>query len=190
VGPDPGWRVNAPATEGTLRTPEGDAWFTPLTGEDAAGFWLEIAHVPVQDRSNIVGWVTPVVAAVLGRSREAVRLHEELADRSAEIELLYAISEILGDTVRLEEAAKTILKELCDKLSARRGTLMVNEEGDDTLRIVAGRGINIAHFEPVRMSGEHSVATTVFRSGRTMSWNPSENGGTSPGTPEGRTYIG
>lgn len=190
MGPDPGWRVNAPATEGTVRTPDGEAWFTPLTGEDAVGFWLEIAHVPVQDRSNIVGWVTPVVAAVLGRSREAVRLHEELAERSAEIELLYVISEILGDTVRLEEAAKTILKELCDKLGARRGTLMVYEEGEDALRIVAGRGINVTHFEPIRMSGDYSVASTVFKTGRTLSWNPAENGGGSPGTPEGRTYIG
>ena len=144
----------------------------------------------MQDRANIVGWVTPVVAAVLGRSREAVRLHEELAERSAEIDLLYAISEILGDTVRMEEAAKTILKELCDKLGARRGSLMVYEEGDDALRLVAGRGMNIANLEPIRMSGEHSVAATVFRSGRTLSWSPEESSGASPGTPQGRDYIG
>ncbi|HET7041260.1 MAG TPA: GAF domain-containing protein, partial [Gemmatimonadales bacterium] len=190
MGPDPGWRLAIPATEGPLRTPEGEAWFTPLVGEDAAGFWLELALLPAADRANVVSWVTPVVTAVLGRSREAVRLHEELADRNAEIELLYAISEILGDTVRLEEAAKTILKELCDKLNARRGSLMVYEEGEDALRLVAGRGMNVANLEPVRMSGEHSVAATVFRSGRTLAWSPEENGGSSPGTPHGRDYIG
>src|SRR5204862_3420981 len=124
IGTDPGWRVQAPATEGPFRTPEGESWFVPLTGEDIGGFWLELAHLPVQERQAIAGWVTPVVASVLGRSREAVRLHEELAERSAEIDLLYVISDILGDTVRLEEGAKTILREMCDALGARRGSLM------------------------------------------------------------------
>ena len=164
VGTDPGWRIPIPATEGPARTPDGEAWFVPLPGEDTAGFWLELLHLPVQDRSNLVGWITPVVAAVLGRSREAVRLHEELAERSNEIDLLYTISGILGDTVRLEEAAKTILRELCDVLNARRGSLMVYEETDDSLRIVAGRGIDITVIEPVRLSGEqHSISAQVFR---------------------------
>jgi sigma-B regulation protein RsbU (phosphoserine phosphatase) len=191
VGPDPGWRLPVPPAEGSLRTPEGEAWFVPLTGEDAAGFWLELAFVPIQDRQTIAGWVTPIVSAVVGRSREAVRLHEELAERSAQIELLYGISEVLGDTVRLEEAAKNILRELCDTLGARRGTLMVYEEGEDLLRIVAGRGINVEHFEPIRLSGaQRSVAADVFRSGRTLAWDPEGATGGNPGTPEGRTYIG
>jgi len=191
IGTDPGWRVNVPAAEGPFHTPEGEAWFVPLTGEDITGYWLELAYLPVQDRQTIAGWVTPVVASVLGRSREAVRLHEELAERSAEIDLLYVISDILGDTVRLEEGAKTILREMCDALGARRGSLMVYEEQTDALRLVAGRGMNVADLEPVRVSGEqHSVAATVFRSGRTLSWNPESNGGENPGTPQGRDYIG
>ena len=180
-----------PAVEGLLRTPEGEAWFAPLGGDDAQGFWLEVAHLPVEDRSNVVGWVTPVVAAVLGRSREAVRLHEELAERSNEIDLLYGISDRLGDTVRLEESAKTILRDLCDALGARRGSIMVYEEGEDALRIVAHKGMNVPDIEPVRLSGAHqSVAARVFRSGRTLSWNPESPNGDNPGTPEGRTYIG
>lgn len=190
VGPDPGWRIPAPAVEGPARTPDGEVWFVPLPGDDTSGFWLELAHLPVQDRSNIVGWITPIVAAVLGRSREAVRLHEELAERSNEIDLLYTIATILGDTVRMEEAAKTILRELCDVLNARRGSLMVYEETDDSLRLVAGRGIDITVVDPIRLSGEqHSVSAQVFRSGRTMAWTP-EGAGVSPGTPEGRTYVG
>ena len=173
-----------------MRTPEGEAWFTPLMEEDAAGFWLELAHLPIQDRATIVGWVTPVVGAVLARSREAVRLHEELADRSAEIELLYVISEILGDTVRLEEAAKTILRELCDKLGARRGSVMVFEESQSALRLVAGRGMNVPNIEPLPIESDWSVAAQVFRSGRTMAYDPSRNGDNNPGTPEGRDYIG
>ncbi|MBW8773100.1 MAG: GAF domain-containing protein, partial [Gemmatimonadetes bacterium] len=191
IGTDPGWRVNTPAAEGPLRTPEGESWFVPFTGEDIVGFWLELAHLPVQDRQAIAGWVAPIVGSVLGRSREAVRLHEELAERSAEIDLLYVISDILGDTVRLEEGAKTILREMCDALGARRGSLMVYEEHNDALRLVAGRGMNIADLEPVRLSGEHrSVAADVFRSGRTLSWNPENGSGANPGTPEGRDYIG
>jgi sigma-B regulation protein RsbU (phosphoserine phosphatase) len=182
--------LNTPPGEGAVRTPEGEAWFTPLTEDDAAGFWLEVALVPIQDRASIVGWVTPVVAAVLSRSREAVRLHEELADRSAEIELLYVISEILGDTVRLEEAAKTILRELCDKLGARRGSVMVFEEAHRSLRLVAGRGMNVPNIEPLPVESDWSVAAHVFRSGRTLSYDPAKNGGENPGTPDGRDYLG
>ncbi|HWA41150.1 MAG TPA: GAF domain-containing protein [Gemmatimonadales bacterium] len=150
-----------------------------------------MAHLPVEDRSNIVGWVTPIVSAVVSRSREAVRLHEELAERSNEIDLLYGISDRLGDTVRLEETAKTILRDLCDALNARRGSIMVYEEGDDALRIVAHKGIHLPELEPVRLSGEHhSVSARVFRSGRTLSWNPELPRGDNPGTPQGRTYIG
>ena len=47
------------------------------------------------------------------RRRAAARIvAEELSSRYEEIDLLYAISEILGQTVRLEEAARTILREV------------------------------------------------------------------------------
>lgn len=190
IGTDPGWRVPTPAAEGPLRTPEGESWFAPLTGDDTAGYWLELAYVPVPDRQTIAGWVTPIVSAVLGRSREAVRLHEELAERSAEIDLLYVISEILGDTVRLEEGAKTILRELCDALTARRGSLMVYEEADDALRLVAGRGMNVQRIEPLPIAADPSIAAQVFRTGRTLAWDGDAGGGNHPGTPEGRDYIG
>ena len=39
---------------------------------------------------------------------------DELTGRYEEIDLLYAISEILGHTVRLEEAAQTIVREVAD----------------------------------------------------------------------------
>ncbi|MEO6068474.1 MAG: GAF domain-containing SpoIIE family protein phosphatase [Gemmatimonadales bacterium] len=179
-----------PANEGPFRTPEGESWFAPLTGEDSSGYWLEIAYVPAQDRATIAQWVTPVVAAVLGRSREAVRLHEELAQRSTEIDLLYVISEILGDTVRLEEGAKTILRELCDALGARRGSIMVYEEADDALRLVAGRGMNVQRIDPLPIETDPSIAAQVFRGGRTLAWDGDATRGKSPGTPEGRDYIG
>lgn len=190
IGTDPGWRVNAPAAEGPFRTPEGEAWFVPLPVDDAAGYWLELAHLPVQDRQAIAQWVTPVVAAVLGRSREAVRLHEELAERSAEIDLLYVISEILGDTVRLEEGAKTILREICDTLGARRGSILVYEDSENALRLVAGRGMNVQRIEPLPIETDPSIAAQVFRSGRTMAWDGEVKHGKNPGTPSGRNYIG
>ncbi|HEU4570377.1 MAG TPA: hypothetical protein VFS07_07385, partial [Gemmatimonadales bacterium] len=161
-----------PAAEGPCRTPDGEAWFVPLLGDDTEGFWLEVALVPVQDRQSLVQWLLPVVSALIGRSREAVRLHEELAERSAEIDLLYVVGEILGQTVRLEEAAKTILRELCDALNARRGSLMVFEESEAALRLVAGRGMNVPDIQPLAVTVEQSVAARVFRSGRTLAWDP------------------
>ena len=48
--------------------------------------------------------MAPLVGALLDAERQRAFIAEELASRYEEIDLLYAISEILGQTVRLEEA--------------------------------------------------------------------------------------
>ena len=54
----------------------------------------------------------PIVGALLDAERQRAFLAEELTSRYEEIDLLYAISEILGQTVQLEEATQTIVREV------------------------------------------------------------------------------
>ena len=55
--------------------------------------------------------------------REAQLAAEELAERYEEINLLYAIGEIIGRTVSLEDAAAIILREIAETVGARRGVI-------------------------------------------------------------------
>ena len=81
------------------------------------------------------------MAALLDAERQRAFVAEELAGRYEEIDLLYAISEILGRTVRLEEAAQIIVREVSAVVGARRASIMVYDEPSGTLRTVAARGL-------------------------------------------------
>ena len=62
--------------------------------------------------------------------REIENAARELAERYEEINLLYTISEILGHTVSLSEAAAaTILREVSETVGARRASILVCEPG-------------------------------------------------------------
>ena len=65
----------------------------------------------------------------------------ELAERYEEINLLYTISEILGRTVALEEAATTILTELSQTVGARRGAILLYDKPSQMLYAVAAIGV-------------------------------------------------
>ena len=65
--------------------------------------------------------VVPIVAALLETERQRGFMAEELASRYQEIDLLYAISEILGQTVRLEEATRTIVREVSTVVGREAG---------------------------------------------------------------------
>lgn len=60
---------------------------------------------------------------ILDAEQEISFLSGELSARYEEINLLYSISEILGSILELGEAARIILKEVCDVLGARRGSM-------------------------------------------------------------------
>ena len=82
----------------------------------------------------------PLVGALLDAERQRAFLAEELTSRYEEIDLLYAISEILGQTVQLEEATQTIAREVSTVVGARRASIMVFDEAAGVLRTVAARG--------------------------------------------------
>ena len=114
------------------------AWLEPVTG--ASGLWLEVAGGTRTICATPRPMVLPLVAALLEAERQRAYVAEELASRYEEIDLLYAISEILGRTVRLEEAAQIIVREVSAVVGARRASIMVYDETSGLLRTVAARG--------------------------------------------------
>lgn len=166
-GDDPGWVPALPEAEGPGTTPAGPSWFTPVP--EHPELWLEIAGdgraSPGQPRASLTA---PLLELLLAGEAEAERLWDELTVRYAEIDLLYAISEILGQTVRLEEAARTILKQVTRVVGARRASIMVFDEAAGLLRVVASQGFDKALAPAVPPDDGQSVAARVFREQRVL----------------------
>jgi sigma-B regulation protein RsbU (phosphoserine phosphatase) len=173
-GDDPGWSVEPPRGEGPVITPDGTSWFTPVP--DHEGLWLEVQG----DGGRMApraALAAPLLERLLSSERDAARLWDELTTRYAEIDLLYAISEILGHTVRLEEAAKTILRQVSRVVGARRASIMVFDETTGVLRVVAAQGFDRALASPVPVEDPTSVAARVFREHRVVAGDAQQPGG-------------
>ncbi|HXE58590.1 MAG TPA: SpoIIE family protein phosphatase [Gemmatimonadales bacterium] len=170
-----------------MSTPGGAAWLAPIP--KAAGYWLEIEGDPagVEARAQAM---LPILQALLVGEREAGQLTEELANRYEEIDLLYAISEILGQTIRLDEAARTIVREVSTVVGARRASIMVYDESTGRLRTVAARGFSPDGGADVAVDDECSVAARVFRERRIISHDGNREDGVAGSCPDGRNYRG
>jgi sigma-B regulation protein RsbU (phosphoserine phosphatase) len=91
----------------------------------------------------------------------------ELSERYEEINLLYSISETLGSVLTLDDASAAILREVCDVLGARRGSLWVVDSGGESLALVASVG-DPGIRGPLRADDPLAVTSQVFRDGRPM----------------------
>ncbi len=108
-------------------------------------------------------FLSPVVTQMLETALEIEHAATELAERYEEINLLYTISEILGRTVRLEEAASTILHEISETVGARRASILVHDRVTDTLQVVAAIGGQPEDAPPISVDDGCSVSARVFR---------------------------
>ncbi len=152
------------------------------------GTWLQVSG----KKKNGTGAkaLAEVIGSVLAAEKEAVQVAAELSERYEEIDLIYTISEILGHTIRLDEAAHRILREVATVVRARRATLLVHDPQADVLRLVASRGVELGEVEPIEVDDPCSIAARVYREMRIFSYDPSEPGGTDPGCAEDRGYRG
>ncbi len=100
--------------------------------------------------------------------REAQLAAQQLAESWEEINLLYSIGEILGRTVNLDDAARTILNEISETVGASLAAILVYDEPTGTLRPVAVRGAAVDAVKPIAIDDEGSVAARVFRTRRPM----------------------
>ncbi|HEY2807148.1 MAG TPA: GAF domain-containing SpoIIE family protein phosphatase [Gemmatimonadales bacterium] len=130
-----------------------------------------------------------MLGEVMRAEREASLVAGELATRYEEIDLLYTIADILGRTVRLDEATRTICREVADVVGARRASIMVYDESRHALRMVAGRGLERFATDPVPIDDPTSIAARVFRERRMMAFDASSPG-PHPGGGEPRGYKG
>ena len=166
-------------------TPGSRASLEPVP--EAEGVWLEIGD---GGNGGVRRAVAQIVGAVLATEREAGQVAAELSERYEEIDLIYTISDILGRTIRLEDAAQHILTEVSNVVRARRATLLVLDEERRVLRLVAARGMDPKDVDPIEVDDPVSVAARVFSEGRAISYDPTDLTATSPGSPEGRRYKG
>ena len=170
-----------------ITTRGGAAWLEPVPG--ASGTWVQLGPDATgpDTRPARARAAAAVVAEIVGSDREAGQVTAELSARYEEINLLYTISETLGRTVHLEEAARIIVKEVSDVVRARRASIMAHDPEADVLRIVAGRGLEVSQLAPVPVDDECSIAAKVFRECEAVSYDPRDPM-PNPGCPAGRTY--
>jgi len=132
------------------------------------------------------------LGALLGRlvdsERETMQVAEELARRYAEIPLLYTISEVLGRTIDLKEAADVIVREVSAVVGARRASILVHDPDKEELRVVSGWGIDVSDFHPVAVDDDASIAASAFRQCRPVLGDASSGNGVA-GSPN-RSYRG
>ena len=189
AGDDPGWQPPVPHEGGRIPVME-HGWIWLQSIPDSIGFWLEVD--PEDDRpvETLAPKLAEVVGSLLAGQSDLARVTEELAGRYEEIDLLYTISEILGRTVRLKEAANTILREVSTVVGARRASIMVYDEGTGMLRIVAARGVRPEQLSPVRKDDAESVAARVFRQERLLAVNAEDPVPDKAFRAEERSYLG
>ncbi len=95
--------------------------------------------------------------------REAKLAAQQLSESWEEINLLYSIGEILGRTVNLDDAARTILNEISETVEAKRAAIYVHDVSSGLLRPIAAIGADITKLQPIAIDNDSSVAATVFR---------------------------
>ncbi len=95
--------------------------------------------------------------------REARLAAQELSERYEEINLLYSIGEILGRTVSLDEAARTILTEISETVGAELAAIYVHDAARGLLAPVAVLGAPATAVAAIAIDDELSIVARVFR---------------------------
>jgi phosphoserine phosphatase RsbU/P len=146
-----------------VNTPKGLVVVATLPGPRRA--WVAVGPCAVESFAPLhhLAYLRPIATQFLQSALEVEHAASELAERYEEINLLYTISEILGRTVSLEEAAKTILHEISETVGARRAAILVRDRASNTLNAVATIGVPLAALSPITLDDECSVSARVFR---------------------------
>jgi len=186
-GEDPGWAPVIPRAAGPVPTPTGSAWLEAVPGIE--GVWFSLEGLPHADARAAAERLCPVLGTILWTERRAIEMGAELAMRYEEIDLLYSISETLGQTLHFEEAARTILREVSTVVAARRSSIMVYDKTLDRLRVVATRGFPAPPDAGVAPEDADSVAARAFRERRLIENPPGADGVGGPRGYRGGAYL-
>jgi len=112
------------------------AWAT-LSDRRGRTLTLEVLDSPIAPAETVCPLLASCVERAFESSREIDYFTEELTERYEEINLLYTISETLGSVVHMEDAARAILREICDNMGAKQGSLWLFSPETDNLVLTA-----------------------------------------------------
>jgi hypothetical protein len=101
----------------------------------------------------------------LRADRESAHLSEELATRYEEIDLLHTINDVLGQTLRLEDAANSIIREVSAVVGAVGASMAVLDAESACLRTVAALGPGGSGTSVIQLDDPHSAAARAVREG-------------------------
>ena len=99
---------------------------------------------------------------------EAQAANAELLERWEEINLLYSIGDILGRTLDLSDAARTILAAISDTVGAGRGGIFVYEQSSGLLRPLTVQGVDAKLVAPVAVDDASSLVARTYRARHAM----------------------
>lgn len=113
---------------------------------------------------QLLAGLLPIVRR-LSRERDGATF--ELADRYEEINLLYAIGELLGGTASVESVADTLLRELAITVGATRAVFLLTQRGAGagSLAPIATLGLGDRGYPAVAIDDPAHIAVRAFRSG-------------------------
>ncbi len=130
------------------------------TGESVGWLFVEPGLTPDGDR--LLGRLVPLVRRL---SRERDGAAHELVERYEEINLLYAIGELLGGTTAVESVADTLLRELAVTVGASRAVFLLTNRAAGTLSPIATLGLDAADYGVRSLEDGAHIAVRAFRTG-------------------------
>lgn len=154
------------ATEGAHGVDDGDVVARrTLSPRDTPAFELEILSGGKGAVEAVADTLAAAVDRLLELSREMRFFTVELSERYEEIHLLYSISETLGSILHMDDAARVILREVCDVMGAKHGSLWIFGGEDHELHLTAAVGDN-GPTMPLPGEDPDAVTFMVFREQR------------------------
>jgi sigma-B regulation protein RsbU (phosphoserine phosphatase) len=173
--------------DGTVLLADDGRWISSVP--NAEGYWFEIGGC-VDEPEATAAMVGPLLSQILSSEGETLELAKQLAARCEEIDLLYTISHVLGQTVRLETAAEVIAREVASVVGAQRASIMVYDEERKALRPVVSVGRDVAKLSPVPIDHPTSIAAKAFREGKMMTFDPRLHDAGGSMSESGQHYLG
>ena len=134
--------------------PDSDCWLVVENTERSAS------------AADLVAFTVPRIRR-LERERDGAT--RELAERYEEINLLYAIAELLGGDLPVEVSAGTLLRELAVTIGANSAVFLLVDGTRRTLVPIASLGLRGRAYPAVSTTSDVLLAARVFRAGSALS---------------------
>lgn len=173
--------------DGTVHPAASGRSLAPVPELD--GYWFEVADV-TGDPQVVINRLTPILGRLLDAERETLNLAKQLAARYEEIEVLYTISEVVGRSVNIHDAARTILEEVASVVGAERASIFLYDAASQLLRPMAAVGRVLEELTPVAVGDPRAITARVFRDARLITYDPRHDDDPPEGVHAERGYRG